>query len=534
MKLKARKLDLDRGLFWPTLIILVVLCLPLVIWETSALDALNNIFEVIVDSFGWTYIWYPILLITFGFYFIFSKYGKVVLGDPTKKPRFTMFEYISMIVAMGIGSSIMRTGSIQWASVALDPPFGIEPLSKEALMWGNPYGMFLWSFHTFAIFAMTAPAMGYLLHVRKKPVMRISEICRCVFGDKFTDGIGGKILDVLFLLAIIAGSATFLGLGTPIVSAIVAKLLNIEITFGLTLIITAVWIVIFSVSVYLGLEKGIKNLSTINMYLAAGLGLLIIILGPTAFIINHFTESLGFLIQNYVNLSFYTDSLSVAGASHIQRFSVFWWAYCATWALLHGVFAAKISEGRTIRQMLLVYFISPLALSWIATGILGGVGIERYITGKVPVMEIMQNGGGNMVAIAEILSSIPLAKIILILFGLLTMTFFGTTMDSTTYTIAAYTDLNDMSKKEPKRSIRMLWAAIITLITVILLRVGGLVPLEVASGLMGFPIMFIQFITVYAAKKMMDEDKAWLRYVHNPVIDKPSSTKKESIETGTK
>jgi choline-glycine betaine transporter len=183
------------------------------------------------------------------------------------------------------------------------------------------------------------------------------------------------------------------------------------------------------------------------------------------------------------------------------------------------VFAAKISEGRTIREMLLTYFIAPLALSWVATGILGGAGVHAYISGEVPVMDIIQNGGGNMVAIAEIFGNFPLSVVVLIAFGVLTMTFFGTTMDSTTFTIAAYTDLNDMSKQDPGRSIRLLWAGIITFITLVLLRVGGLVPLEVVSGLMGFPIMFLQFITVYGAKKMMDEDKAWLKYVRKPQVD---------------
>ncbi len=512
----TKRFAIDHGMAWPAVIIIIVLSIPLVIWEQRSLATLNAIFEVIVANFGWLYMWYPILMIVFGLYFVFSKYGKVVLGDPEDKPRFTMFQYMSIIIAMGIGSTIMRTGSIQWAHVALNPPFGIEPLTSEALAWGNPYGMFLWNIHTFAIFSMTAPAMGYVLYVRKKPLMRVSEICRCVFGDRFTDGVGGKVLDILFLVAIIAGSATFLGLGTPIVTAVVSKLFNIQVTFQLTLAVTLVWIALFTTSVYLGLEKGIKNLSTFNMYLAAFLGLFIVILGPTVFILNHFTDSVGFLLVHMVDLTFYMDSLNIGEAAHISRFSVFWWAYCATWALLHGVFAAKISKGRTIRQMILVYFLAPLVLAWVATGILGGAGIHAYLTGQVPVMEIITEGEGAMAAIAEIMGSLPLPTFVLLVFAVLTMIFFGTTLDSTTYSIAAYTDRHDMSKQDPTRSNRVLWAAVIAFMALVLLRVGGLVPLEVTSGLLGFPIMFLQFVTVYAAKKMMDEDKA---YIYNVRLD---------------
>jgi choline-glycine betaine transporter len=191
-----------------------------------------------------------------------------------------MFEYASILIAMGLGSTIMRTGMVQWTDVALNPPFGAEAKSAEALLWGNSYSMFLWSFQVFAIFVMAAPAMGYILHVRKKPFMRISEACRCIFGDTFTNGIGGKILDIIFLVSIISGAAVTLGLGTPIITYNLSKLANIEVTFGLTLLVTIIWVILFSVSAYLGIEKGIKRLSTLNMYLAGAFALFIMIAGP--------------------------------------------------------------------------------------------------------------------------------------------------------------------------------------------------------------------------------------------------------------
>ncbi len=516
MEKVKKKLTIDYKIFWPSVILIIAMVIPLAMYEKRSLATLNSIFEGIVGNFGWLYIWYSILMVFFGFYLSFSKYGNVVLGDPGEKPRFTMFQFFSIIVAMGIGSTIMRTGTIQWALVAMDPPFGVEPLSAEALMWGNPYSMFLWSLQTFAIFSLSAPAFGYILHVRKKPVVRVSEVCRCVFGDRFTDGLGGKVLDVLFLIAIVAGSATFLGLGTPIVSAIVSKLFHIEMNFLLTFVITIIWIALFTTSVYLGLEKGIKNLSVFNMYLAAFFALFLIVLGPTLFIINYFTESVGFLFSHYIDLSFYTDSLKTDGSSHIQRYSVFWWAYDATWALLHGIFAAAVAKGRTIRQVLMTYFFAPLTLAWLATGILGGTAMNQYLTGKVPVMKIIENSAdGVTVAIAEILGSLPAPTIMMVIFSILTMVFFGTTLDSTTFSISAYTDTQDMSKVDPNRSTRIIWAGLIAILALVMLRIGGLVPLEVVSGLIGFPIMFIQFVTIYAVKKMMDEDKAWLNNVQN-------------------
>ena len=510
IKNNSKKVSLlDGKIFWPSVIIMVALGILFSMYESSSVDVLNGIFDVIVNKFSWGYTWYATILVGLGFYIAFSKYGKVVIGSPEDKPQFSMFEYASILIAMGLGSTIMRTGMMQWASVAINPPFGIEPLSKEALMWGNPYGMFLWSLQTFAIFVMSAPAMAYILHVRKRPLLRISEACRCVFGDKFTDGLGGKALDVLFLVSIMAGAGCTLGLGTPIVTTLLGKMFGIKTTFALTLIITIIWIIAFTASAYLGIEKGIKRLSTFNMYLAGVFAIFILLIGPGVFILNQFTDSVGFLIKNYLDISLYSDSLS-SSAGYVQRYTVFWFAYCATWALLHSVFAATISKGRTIKEMILTYFFAPLLLSWLATGLLGGLSMHQYLTGAVPVIDIVQNGGGSLVAIGEVLASLPLPMVVMSVFLFLTMIFLITTLDSTTYTIAAYVSNDDMSKNEPSQHVRLISCFMISAFALVLMKIGGLAPLEVVSGLMGLPIIFVQFVTVYAAKKMMDQDKAWL------------------------
>ncbi|WP_413615248.1 BCCT family transporter [Halomonas cupida] len=502
-------LTINHRITWPALLILVIYCIPMVVWQEESLGVLNAIFAVIVDYGGNFYVWFSILMTLASLYFICTKYGSVVLGAPDSKPRFGWGAYLSIIVAMGIGSTIMRTGVITWAPIAQAPPLGLEPLTESALAFGNAYGMYLWSFQTFAIFSMGAPAIGYLLYVRRTPVLRMSEIYRCIFGNRFVDGAGGIVVDILFLVAIVAGAATFLGLGTPIVTAIVAKILGVESSFALTFCVTLVWIVLFTASVMLGLEKGIKVLSSVNMYVAAMLGVFIIIAGPTTFIFGFFFDTLASLASNFHAFVINTpEPPGVEGAFDVQRYTIFWWAYGATWSLLHSIFAAKISEGRTIRQLLLSYLLAPLALAWIATAILGGLGAGVFSNGSVPVMEIL-NDKGQMAAIAEIVGSVTGGLLTLVVFSILTMTFFATTLDSTTFSVSAYTDTNDMHKQDPSGSIRLMWSLIISVIALVLMKVGGLAPLEVTSGLLGLPIVFIQLSAVYAAKKMMDEDEAW-------------------------
>ncbi|MFC4401736.1 BCCT family transporter [Gracilibacillus xinjiangensis] len=500
---------IDFRIFLPSILFIIAISIPFSLYEAESLELLNVIFDNIVDGFSWGYIWYTIILLGAGLYLSFSKYGKVVLGDPNEKPKLSLFGYASILIAMGVGSTIMRTGMVQWTQVAIDPPFGLAEGSDQSLLWGNAYSMFLWSFQTFAIFVMAAPAMAYVIHVKKRPLMRISEACRVIFGDRFTDGIGGKILDVLFLVSILSGAAVTLGLGTPIITSNISRMMNTDVTFGLTMTVTIIWVVLFSISAYLGIEKGIKRLSTTNMYLAAGLAIFILIVGPGIFILDYFTDTVGHLFSNYFKLSFYTDSVALESTTHIQSHMVFWFAYSATWAMLHSIFAAKISKGRTVKEMILTYLLAPTMLSWLATGILGGLGVHRYLTGQVNVLDIVKSTEPVNV-IPDILSTLPMSGLIIILFVIVSMIFLTTTLDSTTYTIAAYSSKRDMSKYEPSRNLRIIVAAIITVLALILMQAGGLAPLEVISGLMGLPIIIIQFLTIYAAKKMMDQDKAWL------------------------
>ncbi|MCA1012335.1 BCCT family transporter [Halobacillus halophilus] len=509
-----RKKLIDYKIFIPSLLIILGISIPFAMYEKESLEVLNSIFDYIVEVFSWGYLWYGIILVIAGLYLSFSKYGQVVLGKPNEKPRFTLFEYASILIAMGVGSTIMRTGMLQWTSVANDPPAGVEAGSPEALLWGNAYSMFLWGFQVFAIFVLIAPAMGYILHVRKRPLMRISEACRVLFGDKFTDGLGGKVLDVLFLISILAGAAVTLGLGAPIITQNLSHLFGIEVNFGLTITVTIIWVFLFSLSAYLGIEKGIKRLSTFNMYLAAIFALFILIGGPGVFILNYFSDSVSFLLANYLNISLNTQSVHQGATSHIQSNTVFWYAYSATWAMLHSVFAAKISKGRTIKEMILTYLLAPTLISWIATGVLGGLGVHRYLMGDMSILQMVENNA-RMAAIPEILSTLPFGEISIVIFMIVALVFLTTTLDSTTYTVAAYTSTRDMSKYEPPKTLRIIIAAVITGLALVLMRIGGLPPLEVISGLMGLPIIFLQFILIYAAKRMIDEDKAWKHNVRS-------------------
>jgi BCCT family betaine/carnitine transporter len=498
---------LDYKIFIPFICVMSVIVLTFGFFEKQSFSFLNSVFNTIVSSFSWGYIWYMIILFGAAMYFAFSKYGAVVLGDPVEKPRFTMFEYASILISTGIGISIMRTGTIQWIDIALDPPAGVKPESTESLLWGNAYSMFIWSPFIFTLFVTSAPAIAYILHVRKSPYLRISEACRAVLGNKITDGIGGIIIDVIFLVSILSAAAVTLGFSTPIITSSVASIFGIEQSFGLSLVITIIWILLFTISAYLGIEKGIKKLSTFNMYAAGAFALFILILGPGIFIINYFTESFSFVIKHYIDFAIPLKSMKSGHSSFMESNTIFWYAYTAIWGMLGSVFIAKVSKGRTIKEMILTYLLGTTIVSWITTGVLGGLGVERFLTNQVPVTDIAKKN--IMAVIPEILTSLPLPLLVVIVFIFIGSVFLVTTLDSTTYTLASYTSKKNMSDEDPPKVLRILLAVVLAIVTIVLMKIGGLEPLEVLSGIIGIPIIFVQFLTIYSAIKMMHADKAW-------------------------
>ena len=512
MKDMINKMNVNWKIFTPSILIMVLVSIPFVFNEGGALEILNGIFDWIALNFGWGYLWYAVISMAVAFWFACSKYGNIVFGDPNKKPEFSMTSFIAIKIAMAIGSSLMRTGLIHWASIAGNEPMGMESWSMEAIAFGQSHSMFLWSLPKMAILVVAAPAFAYMMHNRKNNSSKVSEVFRYIWGDKFADGIGGKAVDVLFLVSIIAGASTFIGFGAPIITHTVGHLFNLEVTFNLAMFITFAWTICFTVSATLGLKKSIQFLSNFNMWLAGIFAILILLLGPGAFIMNFFTDTMSVHLSTFGNMVLHTGALEGTGGS-VQSFNIFWFAYSATWALLHAAFAAKISRGRTLREMILVYLFAPLALAYLGTAVLGGLSIERFITGVVDVPGIAETAGTAIASIPVVIQSLPMGTIMLFIFLILTFLFMVTTMDTTSFTIAMYAANDDQSAEEPSRGIRIFIGIVIGAIALVLMRIGGLAPLEVLSGLMGIPIIFVVFVLVFAAKKMMDEDKAWLTNV---------------------
>jgi BCCT family betaine/carnitine transporter len=343
---EMRSAPIDKAVFWPALVIVLSAIVPLILYPEASAEILGSVLDFIKHQLGFLFLWFTFGVFCVLLWFAFGRYGSVRFGGPDARPEFGRLSWIGMLFCAGIGTSLLYWATIEWVYYYQAPPFGIEAGTAEAAEWGAMYGLFHWGPLAWALYCIPALPIAYAFHNRKIPFLRISQACRGVIGDR-ADGWLGKLIDVLFIFGLIGGTGTSLGLGTPILSESISILTGIERSFALDAFVIVVWTAIFGTTVYLGMEKGIKRLADANVYLGFFLLAFVLIFGPTIFILDIFTNSLGLLATNFVRMSLYTDP--VGGSGFPQTWTVFYWAWWIAYAPFMGLFVARISRGRTIR-----------------------------------------------------------------------------------------------------------------------------------------------------------------------------------------
>ena len=366
------------------------------------------------------------------------------------------------------------------------------------------YGMFHWGFTAWAVYCIPTLPLAYLLWNRKRSVLRLSAACEGLIGEKAARGIIGKVIDILFMFGLIGGVGTSMGLGTPMLSAGIAELFSVERSFILDVIVVIIWAIIFGASVYSGLEKGIKRLSDLNLILILVVLGFTFLFGPTVFMISTFTNSVGLLIQNFVQMSFWMDPIDKGGFP--EGWTIFYWAWWIAYAPFMGLFVARISRGRTIRQLIVAEVVGGTMGCWIFFAILGNTSMYFDLNGIVPISDILANTGAPEAIVATI-TALPLGILVLIVFVVLAFIFGATTLDSSAFTLAAVATKEQTGEmQEPARWHRLFWAFVLAGVSLSLMYLGGLKPLQTASIVVALPLMAVLIIMVWSFKNWLEED----------------------------
>ncbi|UCZ53286.1 BCCT family transporter [Bacillus shivajii] len=495
---------------WPTFIgalaILILVAVPLIAVPEFGDMAVSAANTFVTYNFGVLYLIIGMVLFIFLITIAFSQYGRIVLGKKGAEPEFNTLTWAAMLFAAGIGSSVLYWGTIEWAFYYQWPPFGVEPGTREAIQWAVTYGIFHWGPIAWAIYCLPALPISYFFYVRKRPVLKVSEACRPVL-KKYADGPVGTIVDVLFMFGLLGGAGTTMALATPLIGAGVSHFTGIEPDIVLFTIILAIATTIFAISSYTGLKKGIKMLSNLNLWLSFFLLGFVFIVGPTVFLSKSMVNSIGLLTDNFFRMSMWAEPFKDLGPFERTGFpedwTIFYWAWWLVYAPFVGLFVARISRGRTIREMVVGTLVYGTVGCLLFFGILGNYGLYLELSGQYSVIETMNNVSTEAAIIGTI-AQLPLSPILVTTFVVLALVFLATTFDSGSYILASVTqkEIDD----EPLRWNRMFWAIILATPSIILMYLGGLETLQTASIVGGFPLIFIMAMLAVSFKRAVKAD----------------------------
>lgn len=508
-KLRAQGVRIGKGgispaVFWPALLIIVAVGLLGVL----APDFTGEVFEGtqtwIVTNFGWYYMLIIGGFVAFTLILGLSRFGKIKLGRDTDKPEFGLLSWFSMLFAAGMGIGLVFYGvgePLMYATVSQKP--GFENLSESELQGMAMAQTFVhWGLHPWSVYAVVGLSIAYAVHRRGRPVS-IRWALEPIFGDRVKGWIG-DVIDVLAIFGTVFGVATSLGLGVQQISTGMQSMGIVGEVDNTLLVILIVCITFLAlVSVLSGLGKGIRWLSNANLSLAGILLLAVLLLGPTVFLFQNFVQSLGVYLANFMNMTFDSGAYTRTeeATSWYSSWTLFYWGWWIAWSPFVGVFIARISRGRTVRQFIAGVLLVPTLVGFLWFSIMGGSGLYRQFFGEG---DLVQDGSvGAEAALFQVLSGLPLGEILSVAAIILVAIFFITSSDSGSLVVDM---LASGGHPNPPAWSRTLWSLVEGLLAIGLLLAGGLTALQAGSLITALPFSVIMLLMCVATLRALSKD----------------------------
>lgn len=451
--------------------------------------------------FGWYYMIITIGMVFFCVFIIFSPIGKLKLGKPHDKPEFNTISWFAMLFSAGMGIGLVFYGAAEPMSHFVSPP-NADPETKAAMTESMRSTFLHWGFHAWAIYGVVALALAYSQFRKGEPGL-LSKTLRPILGNK-VDGPIGVIIDVLSVFATVVGVAVSLGMGALQINGGLEYLFGVPNNIVIQGIIIVIVTILFLMSAWSGLSKGIQYLSNLNIILASLLLIVTLIIGPTILILNMFTSSTGALLDTFLFNSFDVAPLNPQKGEWLNSWTLYYWGWWMSWSPFVGIFIARVSKGRSIREFISGVMLVPTIISFIWFSVFGVTGIEvGKSTPKVFEMttETQLFGVFNELPMGAILSVIALALI---------CTFFVTSADSATFVLGMQTTYGSL---EPSGTVKIVWGIAQSLIAFILLLSGGdtgLGALQSAAIISAFPFSFIIIMMIVAFYKDANQERKYL------------------------
>ncbi|WP_368504714.1 BCCT family transporter [Alkalihalophilus sp. As8PL] len=485
------------------LIISAILVGLFVLWGALSPNTLQSAADSglgwMIENFGWFYMLSTAFFVLFVIAIALSPFGKMRLGKPDERPQYTWYSWIGMLFAAGIGVGFVFWGVAEPVLYYIDTPMGYTPETEQAAAAGLRYAVYHWALHPWAIFSIVGLTLAYVQFRKDRPAL-ISSAFYPLIGNR-VNGWAGRSIDILAVIATCTGVATTFGLSALQITGGLSYISAIPNTVWTQITIIAIVTVLFMFSAGKGVDKGIKKLSNINLAVAGVLLVFVIIVGPTLFILENFVTTLGGYITNVASMSLTMTPFSES--TWLGTNTIFFWAWHIAWAPFMGLFIARISRGRTIREFMAGVLVVPslLAVLWFTT--FGGTALNLEIAGQAPIADLVMSN--VELALFATLGELPLSMITNVLAVILILIFFITSADSASYVLGAMTSHGSLN---PKLSVKLLWGFLIagTASVLLISGGGGLGALQTASIITALPFAIIMIVMIFSVLVMLGKD----------------------------
>ncbi|MCT9819595.1 BCCT family transporter [Microbacterium sp. W1N] len=482
-----------RWVFWPAAVIVLVVAGFAMIFPDAAEDTFAAVQDTIIRSFNWYYVLIAALFVVFALAMGFSRFGDIKLGRDDEEPEFSIGAWFSLLFAAGMGIGLVFYGVSEPLSHFVDPRPGVEGphavLAQSALTQTYLH----WGVQAWAIYVVIGLALAYAIHRRRRPIS-IRWALEPLLG-KAVRGFWGNVIDVVALVGTIFGVATSLGLGVmQIGSGMDAAGFGEPGMVGQIVIIGVITVFVLA-SVLSGVGKGMKWLSSTNLILAAILLVFVLVVGNTEYLLREWVQSIGGYIQNFVGLSFNVSAFQgEPGVEWQAAWTSFYWGWWISWAPFVGIFIARVSRGRTVRQFVLGVLIVPTLVGILWFAVLGGSAIYLEVTDPgsmtTPEGEVDLQG-----ALFQLFTHLPGTPVLTVGAIVLIAIFFITSSDSGALVMGMIATGGD---QEPRRWLRVFFTLATAVLAIALMIAGGLAALQAAAITIALPFSVVMLLICWA------------------------------------
>ncbi|MBI5974700.1 BCCT family transporter [Staphylococcus canis] len=484
--------------FWISLFLCAVFVLLGAIFPKEMEMATQNVTAWISKYWSWYYLLLVLALFLVCIYLLFSRYGNITLGKEGEAPEFSLKSWFAMLFSAGMG-----IGLVFWTTAEpISHAFTATPLHKagtqQAINDSFQFAFFHWGIHAWSVYGIVALVFAYFNYHKGYPGL-VSATLTPLFGYKTMAGPFGYVLDILAIIATVTGVAATLGFGALQIGEGLNFLFSIPSNFTIHVTIIIIATILFTWSTWSGISKGIKILSNINMAIAFVVLIAVFIVGPTLYILNTFTNGLGNYIANFFDMSLRMPIDQPDKFEWMRNWTIFYWAWWISWAPFVGIFIARVSRGRTIKEFIVGVLFVPALVCFIFFAVFGASAVYLQVNGIADIAK-----EATETATFATLAHFPLGYVISILTLIVVMIFFVTSADSATYVLGMLSTNGD---NFPNSMVKVSWGIMLALFALIMLLTGGTQAIQNLLIIAALPFSFVIILMVWSLFKALVKER---------------------------